>query len=56
MTDFMGQPNVSMKMAFAHFGKTEPTIRKALNFAKTEANQTDSTQHDPQVNDQSDAA
>lgn len=57
VADYMGQPNITMKMAVAHFGKTEPTIRKALDFAKAEATQTGSpNQDDRQIEDQSDAA
>lgn len=38
--EFFQQGGVTMKMAVAHFGKSEPTIRKALEFAKLQTAQT----------------
>ena len=40
MDEFFQHNVVTMKMAVAHFGKSEPTIRKALEFAKLKSAQT----------------
>lgn len=46
-----------MKMAVAHFGKSEPTIRKALEFAKLKSAQTlieEAVEDSEQLHDQPD--
>lgn len=56
VAEFLQQPGVTMKMAVAHFGKSEPTIRKALDFAKNPAVQpsTDECQTDADLADYAD--
>jgi len=54
---FMQQPGATMKAALAHFGKTEPTIRKALKLAKAERDANHKvTPTDPSPPSQSDGA
>lgn len=50
---FFKQGGVTMKMAVAHFGKSEPTIRKALDFAKLQSAQqrTDEAVEDSETHD-----
>ncbi len=57
VVEFMSQPDVTMKMAVAHFERTEPTIRKALEFAKSAAAQADTPKRDDgEVDSRYDAA
>lgn len=56
VVEFMGQAGVTMKMAVAHFGKTEPTIRKAMEFAKLTAKTDPTVPSDEGLDRQSDAA
>jgi hypothetical protein len=55
VVEFMSQPDVTMKIAVAHFERTEPTIRKALEFAKTAAVPADAPKQD-EVDSRTDAA
>lgn len=57
VVEFMKQPGVTMKTAVRHFERTEPTIRKALEFAKTAAAQADAPKPDDgEVDNRADAA
>lgn len=56
VAEFMGRPDVTMKMAVAHFERTEPTIRKALEFATSAAQADTAKQEDGEVDGRSDAA
>lgn len=41
VADFMKRPGVTMKIAAAHFERSEPTIRKAILFAQSQASEPD---------------
>ncbi|WP_254508961.1 hypothetical protein [Anatilimnocola floriformis] len=57
VAEFMSRPDVTMKMAVAHFERTEPTIRKAMAFAKIATAQADAPKQDDDAADsRSDAA